>query len=85
MALMSKQEMSHQQVMSYLLGGGDVYASHTFKVVKWGDFDRMIAKQEEEDETSSVGSAVPAEQDDPMVGFSQDVNMTDISALAQDR
>ncbi|KAJ7774869.1 hypothetical protein B0H16DRAFT_1303005, partial [Mycena metata] len=42
MALMSKQEMSHQQVMSYLVGGGDFYASHTFKVVKWGDFDRAI-------------------------------------------
>ncbi|KAJ7699720.1 hypothetical protein B0H16DRAFT_1349051, partial [Mycena metata] len=42
MALMSKQEMSHQQVMSYLVGGGDCYSSHTFKVVKWGDFDRLI-------------------------------------------
>jgi hypothetical protein len=46
MALMSKQEMSHQQIMSYLIGGGDCYASHTFKVVKWGDFDRHIAKAE---------------------------------------
>ncbi|KAJ7088871.1 hypothetical protein B0H15DRAFT_780469, partial [Mycena belliarum] len=42
MALMSKQEMSHQQVMSYLVGGGDYYTSHQFKIVKWGDFDRHI-------------------------------------------
>ncbi|KAJ7881690.1 hypothetical protein B0H13DRAFT_1629900 [Mycena leptocephala] len=46
MALMSKQEMSHQQVMSYLVGGGDCYTSHHFKIVKWGDFDRLIAKAE---------------------------------------
>ncbi|KAJ7720619.1 hypothetical protein B0H16DRAFT_1335995, partial [Mycena metata] len=42
MALMSKQEMSHQQVMSYLVGGGDCYCSHSFKIVKWADFDRYI-------------------------------------------
>ncbi|KAJ7369210.1 hypothetical protein DFH08DRAFT_678035, partial [Mycena albidolilacea] len=34
MALMSKQEVSHQQVMSYLVGGGDYYTSHTFKPLK---------------------------------------------------
>lgn len=28
---MGKQEVSHQQVMSYLVGGGDTYASHTFR------------------------------------------------------
>ncbi|KAJ7130144.1 hypothetical protein C8R44DRAFT_614209, partial [Mycena epipterygia] len=42
MAIMSKQEMSHQQVMSYLIGGGDNYCSHTFKTVRWGDFDRAM-------------------------------------------
>ncbi|KAJ7119794.1 hypothetical protein C8R44DRAFT_539000, partial [Mycena epipterygia] len=43
MAIMSKQEMSHQQVMSYLIGGGDHYCSHTFKTVRWGDFDRTVS------------------------------------------
>ncbi|KAK7038370.1 hypothetical protein R3P38DRAFT_2417563, partial [Favolaschia claudopus] len=43
MALMSKQEISHQQVMSYLIGGGDYYSSHTFKTVKWGEIDRQAA------------------------------------------
>ncbi|KAJ7155909.1 hypothetical protein C8R43DRAFT_825594, partial [Mycena crocata] len=42
MALMSKQEMSHQQVMSYLVGGGDCYSSHHFKIVKWGEYDRLL-------------------------------------------
>jgi hypothetical protein len=32
-AMMGQQEISHQQVMSYLVGGGDFYASHTFEMV----------------------------------------------------
>ncbi|KAF8143075.1 hypothetical protein K438DRAFT_2110948, partial [Mycena galopus ATCC 62051] len=46
MALMSKQELSHQQVMSYLIGGGDCYKSHTFTNVRWGDIDRLITQGE---------------------------------------
>ncbi|KAJ7070425.1 hypothetical protein B0H15DRAFT_793462, partial [Mycena belliarum] len=57
MALMSKQEMSHQQVMSYLVGGGDSYTSHSFKVVKWGDYDRHIARQERD--LTEVAPALP--------------------------
>lgn len=30
-SLMGKQEISHQQVMSYLVGGGDTYTSHCFR------------------------------------------------------
>ncbi|KAG1797047.1 uncharacterized protein HD556DRAFT_1306744 [Suillus plorans] len=37
-AMMGRQEMSHQQVMSYLIGGGDYYTSHTFETVKWYEF-----------------------------------------------
>ncbi|KAK7027673.1 PIF1-like helicase-domain-containing protein [Favolaschia claudopus] len=48
MSLMSKQEMSHQQVMSYLVGGGDCYTSHTFKVLRWGEYDRFISKLEKD-------------------------------------
>ncbi|KAJ7131640.1 hypothetical protein C8R43DRAFT_895752, partial [Mycena crocata] len=43
MAIMAKQELSHQQVMSYLVGGGDKYCSHTFKNIRWGDFDRQVS------------------------------------------
>ncbi|KAI9059356.1 hypothetical protein FKP32DRAFT_1535542, partial [Trametes sanguinea] len=38
--MMSRQEISHQQVMSYLVGGGDAYTSHTYRVLHWGSFDR---------------------------------------------
>ncbi|KAG2743632.1 hypothetical protein P692DRAFT_20745521 [Suillus brevipes Sb2] len=37
-AMMGKQEMSHQQVMSYLVGGGDHYSSHVFHTFKWYEF-----------------------------------------------
>ncbi|KAI0634071.1 hypothetical protein C8Q77DRAFT_1019570, partial [Trametes polyzona] len=40
--MMSRQEISHQQVMGYLIGGGDVYRSHTFRVLYWGGFDRLF-------------------------------------------
>ena len=42
--MMSSQEVSHQQVMSYLVGGGDVYTSHRFKVLHWGAFDRLFRR-----------------------------------------
>ncbi|KAH7908088.1 hypothetical protein BJ138DRAFT_980360, partial [Hygrophoropsis aurantiaca] len=41
-AIMARQEMSHQQVMSYLIGGGDVYKSHLFSLLPWCDFDRHV-------------------------------------------
>ncbi|KIO26437.1 hypothetical protein M407DRAFT_52496, partial [Tulasnella calospora MUT 4182] len=41
-AMMARMEISHQQVMSYLVGGGDHYASHTFRNLYWGTLDRYI-------------------------------------------
>ncbi|KAI9065711.1 hypothetical protein FKP32DRAFT_1549886, partial [Trametes sanguinea] len=41
--MMSRQEISHQQVMSYLVGGGDAYRSHNFRTLHWGSFDRLFA------------------------------------------
>ncbi|KAJ7739513.1 hypothetical protein B0H16DRAFT_1324875, partial [Mycena metata] len=34
--MMGYQEISHPQVMSYLIGGGDHYTSDTFSVLWWG-------------------------------------------------
>lgn len=72
MALMSKQEISHQQLMSYLIDGGDYYCSHTFKTLKWGDIDRMLAKQEHElfkssDTNIQESSVIPMDVDEPNV------------------
>ncbi|KAI9061814.1 hypothetical protein FKP32DRAFT_1555351, partial [Trametes sanguinea] len=63
--MMSQQEVSHQQVMSYLVGGGDVYTSHTFKILHWGSFDRLFHQDADIDEadlnTSKVMSGTPEE------------------------
>ncbi|KAI0682582.1 hypothetical protein C8Q76DRAFT_772555 [Earliella scabrosa] len=32
-SMLSKQEISHQQIMSYLVGGGDHYTSHRFRLL----------------------------------------------------
>ena len=44
-AIMARQETSHQQIMSYTVGGGDVYASHKFRLLRYGDLDRFIRKE----------------------------------------
>jgi hypothetical protein len=46
-AIMGKQEISHQQVMSYLVGGGDHYTSHVFHAFKWYEFVNAIQRSEE--------------------------------------
>ncbi|KDR72120.1 hypothetical protein GALMADRAFT_24825, partial [Galerina marginata CBS 339.88] len=42
-SMMGRQEISHQQVMSYLVGGGDFYTSETFQVLNFGAFLRYIS------------------------------------------
>jgi hypothetical protein len=41
-SIMSRQENSHQQIMSYLIGGGDFYSSHNFCLLRYSDFDRYV-------------------------------------------
>ncbi|KZV59138.1 hypothetical protein PENSPDRAFT_595961, partial [Peniophora sp. CONT] len=36
-AMIGRLELSHQQVMSYIVGGGDHYCSHQFVSLYWGD------------------------------------------------
>lgn len=35
---MGREEISHQQVMSYLVGGGDYYCSHGFRSFRFYEF-----------------------------------------------
>lgn len=46
-ALNARQEVSHQQVMSYLVGGGDFYSSHKFGTLKWMDYVRHLRNEEQ--------------------------------------
>ena len=41
-SMLSRQEVSHQQVMSYLVGGGDHYASHRFRLLYFAAFHRVV-------------------------------------------
>ena len=43
-SILSKQEISHQQVMSYLVGGGDKYTNETYRILHFGSFERQIIR-----------------------------------------
>ena len=45
-AMMGRREVSHQQVMSYLVGGGDYYASHEFRTFRFYEFVDIAIKHE---------------------------------------
>ncbi len=48
--LAARQEMPHQQIMSYLVGGGDYYTSHKFKNLRWTDFvDHIVSEMGDSD------------------------------------
>ncbi|KAI9062911.1 hypothetical protein FKP32DRAFT_1552112, partial [Trametes sanguinea] len=64
--MLSRQEISHQQVMSYLVASGDAYRSHTFRVLHWGSFDRMFSAYESGLGLSdtTIGESVPVVTDE---------------------
>ncbi|KIN93903.1 hypothetical protein M404DRAFT_35596 [Pisolithus tinctorius Marx 270] len=45
-AMMGRREVSHQQVMSYLIGGGDFYTSHEFCIVRFHEFVDIVIAHE---------------------------------------
>ncbi|KAI0324867.1 hypothetical protein GY45DRAFT_1213321, partial [Cubamyces sp. BRFM 1775] len=65
--MMSRQEISHQQVMSYLVGGGDVYRSHTFRALHWGSFDCLFKRSFPSDLTQRDAPEAPVSDDQPSV------------------
>ncbi|KAI0706588.1 hypothetical protein C8Q76DRAFT_630109, partial [Earliella scabrosa] len=44
-SMLARQEISHAQVMSYLVGGGDHYMSHQFRVLHLAHFERYLARK----------------------------------------
>jgi hypothetical protein len=59
-AMISHQELSAQQVCSYLLEFGDHYTSHEFRNLYWTAFERFI---EEEDPSPECHSRQPSDAD----------------------
>lgn len=51
---MARQEVSHQQVMSYLVGGGDHYKSDKFRVLHYGTFERLVLRYWLRDEDGDI-------------------------------
>jgi hypothetical protein len=50
-AMMARHEMSHQQILSYIIGGGDHYKFNQFRILKWGDISRFVGDDVERTET----------------------------------
>lgn len=61
-SMLSRQEISHQQVMSYLVGGGDHYTSHRFRHLHFRSFERAVMRYWER----SVGYEVSRETQSQM-------------------
>lgn len=43
-SILSRTEISHQQVMSYLVGGGDHYSSHRFRFLHYTTFLKLVQR-----------------------------------------
>ncbi|TFK90038.1 hypothetical protein K466DRAFT_461484, partial [Polyporus arcularius HHB13444] len=43
-SILGRTEISHQQVMSYLVGGGDHYTNHRFRLLYYAAFDRIVRR-----------------------------------------
>ncbi|KAG2108798.1 hypothetical protein BD769DRAFT_1392699 [Suillus cothurnatus] len=75
-AMMGQQEISHQQVMSYLVGGGDFYVSHTFQTVRWYEFvqaaDRLDREMMDDENEERYGES----EDSPIQEEQVTVNIT---------
>ncbi|KAI0745899.1 hypothetical protein C8Q76DRAFT_577991, partial [Earliella scabrosa] len=67
-SMLSKQEMSHPQIMSYLVGGGDHYTSHRYRVLHFGAFERTVTDRidvdNDQDDRSVRGAAVGRDNDE---------------------
>ncbi|VDB96204.1 unnamed protein product [Peniophora sp. CBMAI 1063] len=61
--IMGKIELSYAQVMSYLVGGGDHYSSHTFRNLNWGMLDRFVRLEEQERGLFPKEAREPVEDD----------------------
>ncbi|KIJ58691.1 hypothetical protein HYDPIDRAFT_33934 [Hydnomerulius pinastri MD-312] len=69
-ALMARQELSHQQVMSYLIGGGDHYRSHTFTQLPWRHLDHYVRLNYDEADASATGDG--ADRDEVVITVDKD-------------
>lgn len=65
-SMLARQEISHQHVMAYLIGGGDHYASDTFRILYMTAFSRFIGGDVEE------GYDISSEGKENVIGGGED-------------
>ncbi|KAF8133837.1 hypothetical protein EV363DRAFT_1090366, partial [Boletus edulis] len=82
-SLMGRQEISHQQVMSYLVDGGDVYTSHDFRPFRFYKFikglQEMEATRQDVANTENIVEPGTAEEDQDII---LDVSMGDATVTS---
>ncbi|PPQ81758.1 hypothetical protein CVT26_007391 [Gymnopilus dilepis] len=71
-AMMGRQEISHQQVMSYLVGGGDHYTSEKFQNLFLVGFMKFISGEEDK----ATSKTAPGRYDDSGVAGEESIYLT---------
>ncbi|KZT53695.1 hypothetical protein CALCODRAFT_528396, partial [Calocera cornea HHB12733] len=79
-SMMARQEVSHQQVMSYYVGGGDCYKSDKFAKLHWGFFSYHVAKWEQSmsNNAQSDTDAASLSSDDDAQSDSENMEENDL-------
>ncbi|KAI0711632.1 hypothetical protein C8Q76DRAFT_571570, partial [Earliella scabrosa] len=77
-SMLCRQEISHPQIMSYIIGGGDRYTSHRYRILYLGAFARNVLKywdsRHRELETGS--SDLPGDLDEHSRSLTEGVGTT---------
>ena len=73
-AMLSHQELSAQQVASWLVGGGDHYTSHKFRNLYWTTFEGNVNAEKPSPECYNVRSVTSMNQIDGLVGDSNNID-----------
>ncbi|KAF5334184.1 hypothetical protein D9611_014514 [Ephemerocybe angulata] len=53
-SMLGRQELSHPQVMSYILGGGENYTSERFQPLNWGEVLRYVTRPQPSEPSQSL-------------------------------
>jgi hypothetical protein len=59
-AMMARHETSHQQILSYMIGGGDHYKFNNFRILKWGEFDCFMGPDDAENNHIEANGSLDA-------------------------
>ena len=71
-AMLSHQELSAQQVASWLVGGGDHYTSHNFRNLYWTGFEASINNEKPSPECYKVQNHASMEQTNDVMNIAVD-------------